>query len=63
MYINDGPPRIYVTIDMPDGVICKGAGNTIEEAFQDAKKQLEIARTPKHGPWMWEQNKSYDRKS
>lgn len=49
--------NIYVTIDLPDGIICKGKGRTIQEAYDDARNQIVIARTPKQGPGLWEMGK------
>lgn len=61
MQIGERMPKVYVTIDMPDGVICKGSGHTIDEAYKDALANFELTKVPKHGPWKWELRDNNDK--
>jgi hypothetical protein len=42
-------------LETPDGEILIGRGPSPDFAFKEAVRNLTIAKTPKHGPWMWEE--------
>ena len=42
-------------LETPNGEILIGYGPRPDVAFQEAMKNYTLAKTPKHGPWMWEE--------